>query len=171
MTALSSLEFLAVLGYGIGVERVAVEIESCERNVGKARRLVREQLVRWGLSENDELADRVLLVVSELVTNAVVHGQGLTQAETETVGVTLALKRDFALGVRVTDSSCCIPLVNIRPPVTSISGRGLVLVNAQSDGWVVDPRCGQRGVSGKAVWAFFECPQLISLPDPMPQSA
>ncbi|MCG8970199.1 ATP-binding protein [Streptomyces sp. CL12-4] len=171
MTALSIRESLAVLACGPGVERAVVEIESCERNVGKARRFAREQLVGWGLPEDDELVDRVLLVVSELVTNAILHGRTRSQTEIETVGVALALKRDFALGIMVTDNSCGIPLVNVRPSVSSISGRGLALVNAQSDGWTAAPCCGRDGVSGKAVWAFFECPQLASLPESMHQSA
>ncbi|MEV5645043.1 ATP-binding protein [Streptomyces flaveolus] len=171
MTALSSRESLAVLAYGTGVEQVAVEIDSCEHNVGKARRFAREQLVCWGLPEDDELTDRVLLVVSELVTNAVLHGRTRPRVETETLEVALALKRDFALGVMVADNSCGLPIVNIRPSVCSISGRGLALVNAQSDGWTAAFRYGREGVSGKAVWAFFECPQLASVPESMPQSA
>ncbi|MET9779323.1 ATP-binding protein [Streptomyces sp. NPDC006367] len=171
MAALSSRESLAVLAYDTGVERVAVEIESCEHNVGKARRFAREQLVRWGLPEDDELASRVVLVVSELVTNAVLHGRTQPRAETETVEVTLALKRDCVLGVMVTDNSCGIPRVNVHPSVSSVSGRGLVLVSAQSDGWTAAPRCGREGASGKAVWAFFECPQLTAWPKSLPQPA
>ncbi|WP_258308820.1 ATP-binding protein [Streptomyces sp. NWU339] len=171
LTALSSREFLAVLAYGVGVERVAVEIESCESNVGEARRFVRRTLGGWGLPKGDDLADRVVLAVSELVTNAVLHGRTRPLEETETVGVALALKRDFALGVMVTDNSCGIPLVKIRPSVSAINGRGLVLVNALSEGWTAAPHCSREGVSGKAVWAFFECPQLAPLPELLPQSA
>ncbi|MFJ2419209.1 ATP-binding protein [Streptomyces brevispora] len=172
LTALSSREFLAVLSYDTGVERVAVEIESRERNVGETRRFVRQQLARWGLPEDDEFADRVLLVVSELVTNAVLHGRTRPEEESESVGVALAWKRHSVLGIMVTDKSCDIPLVNIRRPVSAINGRGLVLVNAQSDGWTAAPNCGREGVvSGKAVWAFFECPQMAVLPELMPQSA
>ncbi|MFD4610028.1 ATP-binding protein [Streptomyces sp. NPDC058440] len=171
LAALSSREFLAVLAYSVGVERVTVEIESCESNVGEARRFVRRQLGCWGLPEGDDLADRVVLAVSELVTNAVLHGRTRPLEETETVGVSLALKRDFALGVMVADNSCAVPLVKIRPSVSAISGRGLVLVNALSAGWTAAPRCGREGVNGKAVWAFIECPQLATLPELLPQPA
>jgi len=171
LTALSSREFLAVLAYGVGVERVAVEIESCESNVGKARRFVRRQLDCWRLPEGDDLADRVVLAASELVTNAVLHGRTRPLEEVETVGVALAWKRDFALGVMVTDNSCGVPLAKIRPSVSAISGRGLVLVNALSEGWTAAPHCGQAGVNGKAVWAFFECPHLTPLPELLPQWA
>ncbi|NEA46021.1 ATP-binding protein [Streptomyces sp. SID10815] len=171
MTALLSQEVLVVLAYGVGVERVAVEIESRECNVGKARRFVREQLVRWGVPRDDELVDRVLLVVSELVTNAVLHARTRPQEEKEMVGVALALKRDFGLGVIVSDNSCGIPLENLRPSVNGSSGRGLVLVRAHSDGWTASPRCDGKGLIGKTVWAFFECPQLTVLPELIPQPA
>jgi anti-sigma regulatory factor (Ser/Thr protein kinase) len=172
LAALSSRRFLAVLAYGAGVERVTVEIESREHDVGEARRFVRQQLVHWGLTEEGDLVDRVVLVASELATNAVLHGRARPNGETETVEVALALKRDFALGIKVTDNSCGVPLATLRPPVNAISGRGLALVNAQSDGWTAAPRCGREGVdSGKAVWAFFQCPQPAVLPELMTQSA
>ncbi|MFD7861400.1 ATP-binding protein [Streptomyces sp. NPDC059783] len=166
MPALASRETLAVLAYGHDVERVTIRLESCERNVGGARRFARRHLVRWGLSEQDELADRVLLVVSELVTNAVVHGRVQRRADSETVEVTLALKRNFALGIKVSDSSCDIPRMDIRPSVSSINGRGLALVKAESDGWITDRRRDNEGAGGKSVWAFFEYPQLIAAPQP-----
>ncbi|MER6116092.1 ATP-binding protein [Streptomyces sp. NPDC001743] len=169
LTSLQSWEFLAVLAYGDGVERVAVEIESRESNVGEARRFVRRQLAFWGLPEDDGLVDRVLLVISELVTNAVVHGRTRPSEETESVGVTLAFRRGFALGVMVTDNSGDIPKVRIRPSAFADCGRGLVLVNAESDAWTAAPRSGQQGVDGKAVWAFFQCPQPAALSELMPQ--
>ncbi|MFE6977172.1 ATP-binding protein [Streptomyces sp. NPDC057682] len=170
MTALSSREFLAVLSYGNEVERVTVEIESCERNVGAARRFARQQLVRWGMAKDDELIDRVLLVVSELVTNAVVHGR-LARTKAETVEVALALRRGFALGVMVADSSCGTPQMRIRPSSNSSNGRGLLLVNAASDRWTATSRRCDEDAGGKAVWAFFEIPRVPSAPQPMPQSA
>jgi len=41
--------------------------------VGQARRLVRENLARWGL---DDHIDYTVLIISELVTNALRHGAG-----------------------------------------------------------------------------------------------
>ncbi|MFE0774180.1 ATP-binding protein [Streptomyces sp. NPDC058861] len=166
LTALSNREALAVLAYGADVERVAVELENHERNVGEARRFVRQQLMCWGVPEEDEFTDRVLLVISELVTNAVLHGRTRPLEETETVKVSLALKRNLVLGAMVVDNSCGIPMVGIRPSVRAISGRGLTLVNAQADGWTAALRCDREGVvNGKAVWAFFACPQVAFLPE------
>lgn len=166
LTGRSSREFLAVLAFGVGVERVSVEVESCESNVGRARRFVHEQLQSWGLAEDYDFVDRVLLVVSELATNAVLHGRTLPQDAAETLGLTLAWKRGCVFGVMVTDNSCKVPLVRMRVSPSARGGRGLVLVNAQSDGWTADPRR-----SGKAVWAFFECARSAVLPELMPQPA
>ncbi|MGZ2358472.1 ATP-binding protein [Streptomyces sp. 372A] len=170
LTSFKSREFLAVLAHGDGVERVVVEIESCRANVGQARRFARRQLALWGLPGDDDLVDRVQLVISELVSNAVVHGRTRPPEEAETVGVTLAFKRDFALGVMVTDSSSDT-MVRIRPSLFADCGRGLFLVNASSDGWTAVPRIGRQGARGKAVWAFFQCPGRASLPELLPQSA
>jgi hypothetical protein len=168
---MSNREFLAALACGVDVELAAVELESREGNVGAARRFTRQQLMLWNLTEVDGLADRVLLVVSELVTNAILHGRTRPKTETETLGVTLALKRGFALGVMVTDNSYVLPQAKIGASVNAVCGRGLTLVNAESDGWTAAPRCGREGGNGKAVWAFFGCPQQDALPEQMPQSA
>jgi anti-sigma regulatory factor (Ser/Thr protein kinase) len=82
---MSNREFLAALACGVDVELAAVELESREGNVGAARRFTRQQLMLWNLTEVDGLADRVLLVVSELVTNAILHGRTRPKTETETL--------------------------------------------------------------------------------------
>ncbi|MFI5642039.1 ATP-binding protein [Streptomyces goshikiensis] len=168
MTRLSSRQFLVVLEHGDGVERVAVEFESHASNVGEARRFVRQRLVGWGLGKDDAFIDRVVLVLSELVTNAVVHGRTRPPNEKETVGVALAFKRDFALGLVVTDNSCGAPIPRIRPSVGAVRGRGLALVNAESDGWAATPHPEGEGGWGKGVWAFFCCPQTV-VPELLPQ--
>ncbi|MFD9469359.1 ATP-binding protein [Streptomyces goshikiensis] len=158
LTRLSSRQFLAVLVHGDGVDRVAVEFESQRSNVGEARRFVRQRLVAWGLDEDDALIDRVVLVLSELVTNAVVHGRTRPSNESEAVGVALAFKPNFAFGLMVTDNSSSYPIPTIRPSAGAIRGRGLVLVNAHSDCWTSAPR-KEGDCPGKAVWAFFHCAQ------------
>ncbi|MCX4826153.1 ATP-binding protein [Streptomyces sp. NBC_01142] len=171
MTPLSNRQFIAVLAHGDGIERVAVEIESRPRNIGEARHFVRRQLVAWGLPEDDDLIDRVVLALSELVTNAVVHGRTRPPDEKEAVGVALAFKKDVALGLLVTDNSNEIPIPRIRPSTDAVRGRGLALVNAVSDGWTAAPRQDREGCSGKGVWAFFRCPRTVVLPDLLPQPA
>ncbi|MGI5488238.1 ATP-binding protein [Microtetraspora malaysiensis] len=100
-----------------------------------ARRLVRTQLGGWGCGEHCEVAE---LLVSELVTNAVRHGNG---------GPVLTLtSADGALRCEVEDESPAP--VRTRPAAgDDEGGRGLLLVDALSSSWGT----GRTG-RGKVVW-------------------
>ncbi len=103
-----------------------------------ARRFTRRTLRAWGIS--DAAMDAALLVVSELVTNALVHTDGRVRLD-----LTLINHR---LRVAVTDAS---PRTPVKP--TSLSweatgGRGILLVEAVSDTWGTVPVSG-----GKQVWS------------------
>jgi anti-sigma regulatory factor (Ser/Thr protein kinase) len=81
----------------------------------------------------------VTLVVSELVTNAVLHGLG---------DVTLAVTmNDDAVHVEVGDDQPALPDTTARA-VDAESGRGLLLVSRLAESWGVRPDHG-----GKVVWA------------------
>ncbi|MEU7605890.1 ATP-binding protein [Streptomyces sp. NPDC041003] len=168
MTALLNQQFLTALAFGQGIERASVQIESEAGTVSDARRFVRGQLAIWMFPEADDFSDRVVLAASELVTNAVLHARTRPPGESELIAVTLAFKPGIALGVLVCDNSDQVPMVNIRPPVNAINGRGLALVNSLADGWTAAPRESREGGSGKGVWAFFRCPQTVGL---LPRSA
>ncbi|MFC8513672.1 SpoIIE family protein phosphatase [Streptomyces sp. NPDC057257] len=106
--------------------------------VGHARRFTRRTLRAWGVPADD--MDGVLLVVSELVTNALVHTDGRVRLD-----LTLL---DHRMRVAVADSS---PRTPVKP--TSISweatgGRGILLTEAMSEVWGTVPVSG-----GKQVWA------------------
>ncbi|GLW68623.1 hypothetical protein Kpho02_09220 [Kitasatospora phosalacinea] len=109
-----------------------------ELEVGRARRLVRDQLTAWQL---DPLAETVELLVSELVTNAV----RVARAE-----VQLQLIRVDKLLVEVSDDNHNLPSLE---PAESMSehGRGLNLVSKLAEKW---------GTSRKAVGkvVYFEMP-------------
>ena len=94
-----------------------------------ARRLVSSTLAEWGV---ENLDDDATLLVSELVTNAVVH------AGTE-VDVTVALLAE-AVEIGVTDRHPARTLPS--PPAVvsenSESARGLLLIGAISSAWGVD---------------------------------
>ncbi|MEI5523118.1 SpoIIE family protein phosphatase [Streptomyces brasiliscabiei] len=105
--------------------------------VGQARRYTRRVLRRWGV---EATADTVLLVVSELVTNALVHTDGRVRLD-----LTLLADR---LRVAVADSS---PRTPMKPTVIgweATGGRGILLVEAMSSAWGTVPVSG-----GKQVWA------------------
>jgi anti-sigma regulatory factor (Ser/Thr protein kinase) len=94
-----------------------------------ARRLVRSVLLtRWGLST--ALAEDAVLLVSELVGNAVRH------TGAQTLGLRLRRQRG-RIRVEVRDPSrglpCLLPVHEF-----DVSGRGLFLVDHLSDRWGVD---------------------------------
>ncbi|MFJ9711458.1 PAS domain-containing protein [Streptomyces sp. NPDC101234] len=103
-----------------------------------ARCMAARQLDEWDLGD---LEDATKLIVSELVTNAVRHGNGR---------ITLRLIRHQVLTCEVFDTSACSP----RPRSARTSdenGRGLFLVAQVSRRW------GFRSVAGgKVVWAEEE---------------
>lgn len=102
-----------------------------------ARRFSARTLRSWGIAAE---ADTVLLVVSELVTNALVHTQGAVRVE-----LTLAADR---LRVTVSDSSPRAPAKPVVVDWESTGGRGLFLVEAMSAAWGSVPVGG-----GKQVWS------------------
>ncbi|GHF23538.1 hypothetical protein GCM10010359_27130 [Streptomyces morookaense] len=104
----------------------AVSLPASPRSVAAARRFAGRLLAEWGL---DDLADDTVLLLSELVTNAVVHGCG-------GVGdVELSLGRTPAhLLARVTDTGGRAPLCG-QAAADSENGRGMWLVEQLADGW------------------------------------
>jgi anti-sigma regulatory factor (Ser/Thr protein kinase) len=90
------------------------------------------------------LIDDIQLVVSELATNALVHGQ-------PPVIVTIEEQRLDVL-VTVSDESPELPLALPRENVTASSGRGLSIVELVSSEWGTNIRLD----GGKSVWARFD---------------
>lgn len=104
-------------------------------SAGRARRLVADVLAEAGLAE---LADVALLLVSETVTNAVLHAA--TEVELTVVA------EDGRLRVEVRDGSSVLPGIRHYDDVAT-TGRGVGLVEVLAASWGVEPR-----VDGKTVW-------------------
>jgi anti-sigma regulatory factor (Ser/Thr protein kinase) len=105
---------------------------------GRARKFVTTTLAAWGTGD----ADDATLVVSELVTNALLHARtGMT--------VRLAEEGDGAVRLSVTDGSAHA-LQQRRFSVESGTGRGLRLLDALAVEWGVDELDG-----GKTVWCVL----------------
>ena len=109
-------------------------------SVRRARRFVRVHCAEIGVSV--DVCDEVLLLASELVTNAVLHGRSDVCVEVGVVG--------RALRVAVLDDNSRRPAPVPQDP-DALDGRGLALVAALASSWGVDDE-----VEGKAVW--FELP-------------
>ncbi|MDX3262350.1 ATP-binding protein [Streptomyces sp. NPDC093228] len=131
------------------VLQVQLEIRPDPAEVGRARRWARSRLVGSGIAADEPLAETLVLLVSELVTNAVVH-----------TGCPAVL-RLLLTGVRDDSSSCAaagtvrleVADASARPPAPrhamgdETGGRGLELVDGLADRWGWDP----EGV-GKRIW-------------------
>ncbi|MFI7413712.1 SpoIIE family protein phosphatase [Streptomyces sp. NPDC049627] len=108
-----------------------------------ARRFTARTLRRWQVGE---AADSVLLVVSELVTNALVHTQGPVRLD-------LILRGD-RVRVSVSDASPRAPAKPVIVDWESTGGRGLLLVEAMSESFGSVPVAG-----GKQVWSEIRVPR------------
>ncbi|MER6567249.1 SpoIIE family protein phosphatase [Streptomyces sp. NPDC001093] len=109
---------------GIPDDHVAEwRLDADPREVARARRLVRERLLAWGLPQAVETAE---LLVSEVVTNAVRH------AVSEPVG--LRVVRTDALLFEVTDDEPGLPEMLAAEPYDA-SGRGLRVVSRLAREW------------------------------------
>lgn len=116
----------------------AVNLDPVPAAVPCVRRHTVRMLRAWNLSH---LADSAQLAVSELVTNALIHGTG---------PVTVRLRAHQAsLLIEVCDSLPVPPMPG--PHAVDVDGgRGLEIVSRLSDCWGYYPKDG-----GKAVWALL----------------
>ncbi|MFG2855994.1 SpoIIE family protein phosphatase [Streptomyces mirabilis] len=106
--------------------------------VRHARRFTRRTLRAWGVP--DDSMDGGLLVVSELVTNALVHTDGQVRLD-----ITLINHR---LRISVADTSPRTPIKPTSIGWEATGGRGILLVEAMSATWGSVPVSG-----GKQVWS------------------
>ncbi|MGW7354521.1 ATP-binding SpoIIE family protein phosphatase [Streptomyces sp. NPDC054784] len=116
------------------------------RSVSRARELARDQLDAWQLGD---LTDTTELLVSELVTNALRHGEG---------EIRLRLLLDRTLVCEVWDAGLVQPRRR-RARATDEGGRGLQLVGLLSEAWG-----SRRTPHGKTVWFEQRLPEAGAKP-------
>jgi anti-sigma regulatory factor (Ser/Thr protein kinase) len=112
-------------------------------SVGQARAFTTETLTGWGRADR---AEDIRLCVSEIATNALVHGTVPGH------GFLIKLDADEeVVRLEVHDSRRQRPEAR-QAADTDLSGRGLELVAALSDDWGVE----ERTPLGKIVWSCFK---------------
>ncbi|MGZ4722274.1 SpoIIE family protein phosphatase [Oryzihumus sp.] len=114
------------------------------RSVVEARRFAREQLEQWGATD---VLDSVSLVVSELVTNAVVHTGTPARVALQLQG------SDLRVEVEDHHPGRAVPLVPERPVDRAEHGRGLLITASLSSAWGVE-----YSPTTKRVWATCPLP-------------
>lgn len=130
--------------------RVRTELAGDPLSVRDARRLVTRTLREWGLEHLEESAT---LLVSEVVTNAVLHARTEVCIELE--------RRSTVVRVTVADGSSRRP-ERRRHGLSAGTGRGLGLLATLSTSWGSGPA---EDPWAKDVW--FELPlDPAELPDP-----
>ncbi len=105
-----------------------------------ARRFVQRTLA--GVGADPDRVDTLVLLCSELVTNAVLHAAAPSE-------VRLRL-RDGRVRLEVHDTSPQVPVARAQD-LAATNGRGMVLVDALADAWGVEVGDGLPDV-GKTVW-------------------
>ncbi|MFD5516708.1 SpoIIE family protein phosphatase [Streptomyces sp. NPDC127066] len=125
------------------LRRMMLTVAQAEpERIADARQQLRELLHDW--ASVDQL-DSAVLLVSEMVTNVLVH----TDVDALLVAEVTGEPGKRRIRVEVTDGSDALPHRR-HPGELASSGRGLVLVEMLADAWGVDPR-GQ----GKSIWFEF----------------
>ena len=132
--------------------QVQLEIRPDPAEVGRARRWARSRLAGSGIGADEALAETLILLVSELVTNAVVHtgcpavlrlSLPCTAAEQATVRLEVADASGRAPVPRCVDGE-------------ATGGRGLALVDGLADRW----GWSAEG-AGKRIWCELDrCGQV-----------
>ncbi len=125
-----------------------VQLPPLSSSSSAGRVAVRQYLIDVGRMD---LTPDILVVVSELIANAVMHARTKMTLSVELAG--------DGVQVAVTDGSHVLPHWSPRSP-TSMSGRGLALVVRLSRDWGVEPLPD----GGKRVWATVDATSAMNDP-------
>ncbi|GHF57891.1 ATP-binding protein [Streptomyces mashuensis] len=142
------------------VLQVQMEVGPDPAEVGRARRWARSRLTGTGIGADEPLVETLLLLVSELVTNAVVHTGGPAVLRMLFPGGGGAAAAGVTAGCRGVRGGSALRTVRVevadvsaRPPRPRCAargdtgGRGLELVEGLADRWG-----WHREGAGKRIW-------------------
>lgn len=122
-----------------------IQLEPTPASAAKARRWSEERAARAGVVE---VSDTLGLLVSELVSNVVLHARTPCDLSISRAG--------SRLRVEVRDGSSRLPRVIGKPDPFALSGRGMLLVDALSDAHGAESLDG----GGKLVWFELALPEV-----------
>jgi len=128
--------------YQVTEHRFRLELDRDARAAGRARREISDWLSGLDCAPNVE--ENVLIVVSELVTNAVVHARAAP--------VVMATYDDGHLFVEVHDTDATPPTPRTPGVGGDVGGFGLQLVESLTHRWGWEPT-----EHGKRVWGHALC--------------
>ncbi|MEW1956678.1 ATP-binding protein [Kineococcus sp. NPDC059986] len=122
-------------------EPSSLDLERDRRAVARARAFVRDHCAQSQVAEG--VCDTAVLLVSELVTNAVEHARSRVR-----LAVAVSTRR---VHVEVGDQNAALPAVR-HPDAAAVHGRGMAIVDGLAEDWGVRP-----DGRGKTIW--FDLPR------------
>ena len=129
------------------VLQVQLESRPDPAEVGRARRWARSRLAGAGIRDDEPLAETLVLLVSELVTNAVVHTGCPAVLRLSLPG---AVTEEATVRLEVDDASDRAPVPRCVGG-DATGGRGLALVDGLADRWG-----WSREGAGKRIWCELD---------------
>ena len=115
----------------------SLQLPPVPESAAKARKFIAEICAATRMPS--EMCDTAALLVSELVTNAIIHGKTSATIEVH--------RPPDSLRVAVRDDNPVLPPIGTSPTLSSESGRGLTIVSLLADAWGVE-----QLDNGKAIW-------------------
>ena len=155
LTSLPAAPFLVPVRYPV-TDGFDIAMPAAAASVRQARRVARAWCRYCQVP--DDLTDSVLLIVSEMCANAILHGRS------DSIGVRVWLPSFAVLRIEVTDYTPSQPPAVQHPSADSENGRGLLLVDA-----VATDAGGSWGFSadGTRAWCTLPLPETAQ---PAPDS-
>ncbi|MEU5623639.1 ATP-binding protein [Streptomyces tendae] len=127
-----------------------LEVRPDPSEVGRARRWARSRLAGSGIRPDEPLAETLVLLVSELVTNAVVHTGRSAVLRLVLPGAVTEETEEATVRLEVDDASDRAPVPRCAGGEAT-GGRGLALVDGLADRWG-----WSREGTGKRIWCELD---------------
>ncbi|MFE0809356.1 ATP-binding protein [Streptomyces sp. NPDC058794] len=127
-----------------------LEVRPDPSEVGRARRWARSRLAGSGIQADEPIAETLVLLVSELVTNAVVHTGRSAVLRLVLPGAVTEEAGEATVRLEVDDASDRAPVPRCVDGEET-GGRGLALVDGLADRWG-----WSREGTGKRIWCELD---------------